>query len=169
MSPDACLCHEISPIYPPWDLYPSNQTTRIPLMALSHWMCSEMAPIGINRRITGVSRRGDEGGAARGGPLWLPVVPSRSCVRGRMPAPSCSLMTPFVTRSRLHARDLTLPPGDHKGPPNLPSSSLAPTRDPSPRRLLCLLLLRLIRIGTWKWEGRLHGISRAATTSARPR
>src|SRR5712692_7026997 len=64
--------------------------------------------IGINRRSQPITtRRGEGGGAARGGPLWSPVVP-------------CLYPPQGLT---------TLRAGDHKGP-------LHPSTPPSPLRII---------------------------------
>src|SRR6266849_2176025 len=68
--------------------------------------------IGINRRSQPITtRRGEGGGAARGGPLWSPVVP-------------CLYPPQGLT---------TLRAGDHKGPlhPSTPPSPLRITRPPA--------------------------------------
>src|SRR2546421_830852 len=72
------------------------------------------------------SRRGESGGERKGGPLWSPA--------------SCS--------SGFHLENTTTPhpAGDHKGPPNPTSSSLAPTDRPAPYLICRLRLMPLVGI-----------------------
>src|SRR6266446_5824057 len=56
-------------------------------------------------------RRGEGGGVGKGGPLWSPA--------------SCSLCSP------VRECDHTPPPGDHKGPPHIRPTALAPTDHPA--------------------------------------
>ena len=57
---------------------------------------------------------------------------------------SPSPMTPFVTLSLDQTRRISPPTGDHKGPPCLPSSALAPTDHPLPFGILMKKLKSII-------------------------